>query len=126
MTNYHIQSSHPEHSTWQFSACYDINTEYLGIIKNATMAVEFSTTKFGVCQEANGQFCSINTPFLHLANPPSCVTALYARSMADITSVFIANVESIRCKFANPDITRCLDPYDPTFCPSKHHDADMS
>ena len=50
------------------------------------MAVELSTTQFQVCQEANGQFCSITTPFQPLANPPSCVTALYARSTADITS----------------------------------------
>ena len=50
------------------------------------MAVELSTTQFQVCQEANGQFCSITTPFQPLANPLSCVTALYARSSADITS----------------------------------------
>ena len=29
-----------------FSACYDINTKYLGITKDATMAVELSTTQF--------------------------------------------------------------------------------
>ena len=29
-----------------FSACYDINTKYLGITKDATMAVEHSTTQF--------------------------------------------------------------------------------
>ena len=50
------------------------------------MAVELSTTQFGVCQEANGQFCSITAPFQPLANPPSCIAALYAKSTADITS----------------------------------------
>ena len=50
------------------------------------MAVELSITQFQVCQEANSQFCSITTPFQPLANPPSCVAALYARSSADITS----------------------------------------
>ena len=91
------------------------------------MAVELSTTQFQVCQEANGQFCSITSPFQPLANPPSCIAALYARSTADITpQCFIANMESIRCNFANPDITRCLDPHNPTCSPSKHHDADMS
>ena len=69
-----------------FSACYDINTKYLGITKDATMSVELSTTQFQVCQEVNGQFCSITTPFQPLANPPSCVSALYAMSPADITS----------------------------------------
>ena len=69
-----------------FSAYYDIDTKYLGITKDAVMVVELSTTQFWVCQEANGQFCSITTPFQPLANPPSCIAALYARSTADITS----------------------------------------
>ena len=50
------------------------------------MAVELSTTQFQACQEANSQFCSITTPFQPLANPPSCIAALYARSTVDITS----------------------------------------
>ena len=69
-----------------YSACYDVNTIYLGITKDATMAVELSTTKFQACQEANGQFCSITTPFQPLANPPSCISALYAKGTVDITS----------------------------------------
>ena len=32
-----------------YSAHYDIDTKYLGITKNATMAVELSTTQFQVC-----------------------------------------------------------------------------
>ena len=50
------------------------------------MAVELSTTQFQACQEANGQFCSITTPFQPLANPPSCIAAIYAKSTVDITS----------------------------------------
>ena len=50
------------------------------------MVLELSTTHFGACWKANGQFCSITTPFQPLANPPSCVAALYARCSADITS----------------------------------------
>ena len=50
------------------------------------MAVELSTTQFQACQEANGQFYSITTPFQPLANPPSCKAALYAKSTVDITS----------------------------------------
>ena len=50
------------------------------------MAVELSTTQFQVCQEANSQFCSITTPFQPLANPPSCIAVLYAKSTVDITS----------------------------------------
>ena len=32
-----------------FSACYDINTKYLGITKDKTIAVELSITQFRVC-----------------------------------------------------------------------------
>ena len=69
-----------------YSACYDVDTKYLGITKDATMAVELSTTQFQACQEPNGQFCIITTPFQPLANPPSCIAALYAKSTVDITS----------------------------------------
>ena len=61
-----------------YSAHYDVDTKYLGVTKDATMAVELSTTQFQACQEKNGQFCSITTPFQPLANPPSCIAALYA------------------------------------------------
>ena len=50
------------------------------------MAVELPTNQFRVYRESNGQFCSITTPFQPLANPPSCIAALYAKSTADISS----------------------------------------
>ena len=50
------------------------------------MAVELSTTQFQACQDASGQFGSITTPFQPLANPPSCIAALYTKSKAGITS----------------------------------------
>ena len=50
------------------------------------MAVELSTTQFQACQHANGQFCSISTPFQPLANPPTCIPALYPKSKAGIAS----------------------------------------
>ena len=59
-----------------YSAHYDVDTKYLGVTKDATMAVELFTTQFQACQEANGQLCSITTPFQPLANPPSCIAAL--------------------------------------------------
>ena len=63
-----------------YSAHYEVHTKYFGVTKDATMAVELSTTQFQACQDANGQFCSITTPFQPLANPPSCIAALYAKS----------------------------------------------
>ena len=50
------------------------------------MGVELSTAQFQTCQQANGQFCHISTPFQPLANPPTCIAALYARSKAIIAS----------------------------------------
>ena len=50
------------------------------------MAVELSNTQYQACEDANGQFCSITTPFQPLANPPTCIEALYAKSKMDITS----------------------------------------
>ena len=69
-----------------YSAHYDINTRYFGVTKDATMGVELSTTQFQICQQADGQFCHISTPFQLLANPPMCVVALYTKSKAGITS----------------------------------------
>ena len=69
-----------------YSAHYDINTRYFGVTKDATMGLELSTTQFEVCQQANVQFCHISTPFQPLANPPTCIAALYAKSEASIKS----------------------------------------
>ena len=69
-----------------YSAHYDVNTKYFGVTKDATMAVELSTTQFQACQHANGQVCCIFTPFQPLANPPTCIAALYAKSKAGITT----------------------------------------
>ena len=69
-----------------FAACYDINTKNLRITQDETMAVEISPQQFRICQEANGQFCTISTPFQLLAYPPSCITALYTKNPASISA----------------------------------------
>ena len=69
-----------------YSAHYDVNTKYFGVTKDVTMAVELSITQFQTCQQANGQFCHISTPFQPLANPPTCIAALYAKSKTGIAS----------------------------------------
>ena len=68
-----------------FTALYNVNTQYLGITQDETMAVEISQ-QFRICQEAHKQFCSTPTPFQPLANPPSCTTALYAKNTASISA----------------------------------------
>ena len=50
------------------------------------MGLELSHTQFEVCKHANGQFCHISMPFQPLANPPTCIAALYAKSVASIES----------------------------------------
>ena len=37
-----------------YSACYDINTRYFGVTKDAIMGLELSSTQFEICQQANG------------------------------------------------------------------------
>ena len=67
-----------------FTTNYDISTQYLGITQDETMAMEISPQQFRICQEANGQFCTIPTPFQPFTNPPSGITALHARNRASI------------------------------------------
>ena len=74
-----------------FTACYAISTQYLGITQDETMSVEISPHQFSICQEANAQFCSIPTPFQPLTNPPSCITALYTKNTASISTRLITD-----------------------------------
>ena len=69
-----------------FTAHYDVNTKYLGITQDETMAMEISPQQFRICQEANRQFCTIPTPFEPLANQPSCITALYIKNTVSISA----------------------------------------
>ena len=69
-----------------YSACYDIKTRYFGVTKDATMGLKLSPAQCQTCQQANGQFCHIYTPFQPLANPPTCIAALYTNSKTSITS----------------------------------------
>ena len=54
-----------------FTARYDVSTQYLGVTQDETMAVKISQHQFSICQEANGQFCNIHEPLQPFANPPS-------------------------------------------------------
>ena len=67
-----------------FSAHYDIQNKYLGIMHDEISAVKISEDKFKTCQKANRQFCKLSTPLLPLANPPTCVSALYAKDKDSI------------------------------------------
>ena len=71
------------------------------------MAVELSTTQFQACQDTNGQFCSITTPFQSLANPPSCIAALYVENKADIASKCSLQI----CKASITNLPNQIAPY---------------
>ena len=90
-----------------FTAHYDINTEYLRTTQDETMAVEISPQQFRICQEANGQFFTIPTLFLPLANPPSCITALYVKIQpASWPDVFYksGNLQMLICPHNSPQM----------------------
>ena len=70
----------------KYSACYDMNTRYFGVTKDATIGVELPTTQFQICQQPNGQLSHISTPFQLLANPPMCIAALYTKSKTGIAA----------------------------------------
>ena len=61
------------------SAQYKINHKYIGVKYGDMKAVAITDQHYVVCQHANRQFCRINVPIQPLTNPPSCVTALYAK-----------------------------------------------
>ena len=108
------------------SAHYDINTRYFGVTTDATMGVELSTTQFQICQQANGQFCYISTPFQLLANPPKCIAALYAKSKAGIASKCSLQL----CKTTTTALPTQITPdvwilYYPSYSPSQHGNPDM-
>ena len=65
-----------------FTAWYDISTQYLGVTQDETREVEISQHQFCICQEANGQFGNVYATLQLLAIPPSCITASYARNTA--------------------------------------------
>ena len=81
---YKIFSSDIPHGN--FKAQYGVSTQYLGITQDETMAVEILQHQFSIWQEANGEFCNVYAPLQPLANCPSCITALYAKNTASIST----------------------------------------
>ena len=67
-----------------FSVHYNIHNRYLGIMHDETSTEEISEDQFKTCQKTNGQLCNLNTPLPPIANPPTCVSALYAKEKDSI------------------------------------------
>ena len=128
MTNHNPPDPYSRYSTQELSACYDINTKYFGVTNGATMAVELPTTQIQACQEANGQFCSITTPFQPLANPPSWHSSSICKKQGgyhlQMLSVQIhkASATNLPTQIA-PDVWILTTPVTASI---EHHDIDMS
>ena len=110
-----------------YSASYDVNTKYLGVTEDVTMGVKLSTTEFQTCQQANGQFCYISTPFQLLANPPTCIAALHAknkRGIASKCSLLICKTTATNLPAQiTPDV---LDTHYTSYSSNQHCDINMS
>ena len=68
-------------------------------------AVEILDQQFSICQKANRQFCSINASLQPLANPPSCIAAIYTKNKAWIEkrcSLQIRNANNVSIPTAIP------------------------
>ena len=96
-------SFHPEHPTQKFSACYYINTKYLGITKDENHGSgTFHHPDSSLPSSKWTILGSITTPFEPLANPPSCISDLYVKNLSRYyLMMLIANMENFRCKPTN-------------------------
>ena len=105
-----------------YSACYDIKTRYFGVTKDATMGLELSNTQFKTCKQANGQFCYMPTPFQPLANTPTCIAVLYAKSATSIESnCFLQLCKATTTLPPYTDHSRCMDTHHTTLSSFRNH-----
>ena len=82
-----------------FSACYIINTRYLGITHDKTKAVEIPEDCFRTCQKANRQFCSLTTSLLSLTN--LCISFICQGQSQHQEKMFITDQGSQKYKHTN-------------------------
>ena len=85
------------------SAHYDKDNKYLGISWDETKAVEILEQQFITCQQEIRQFCSINAPLQPLANPPSCIAAIYTKNKAGIEKRCSLQIRNTQCHHASTD-----------------------
>ena len=64
--------------------------------------------QFSTCQQANRQFCNIDAPLQPLANPPSYITAIYAKNKAGIECQFSLQIKNICSAPISTPITSSL------------------
>ena len=109
-----------------YSAHYDINTQYFGVTKDTTMGLELSCTQFEVCKQVNGQFCHHFHTFSTFSKP----TNMHCHSICKKYSqhriqMFPSATQSFNHPSPYTDHIRCLDTHNPYFSPYGHHKFDM-
>ena len=90
------------------STQYKINHRYIEVTYDETKAVAIMDQQYIACQHANGQFCRINAPFQSLTNPPSCITALYAKNDQAIREQCSLSISHAPCTFVPVAVTSNL------------------
>ena len=90
------------------SAQYKINHRYIGVTYGETKAVTFMDQQYIACQHTNGQFCRINAPFQPLTNPPTCITALYAKNNQVVKEQCSLVISHAPCTFIPVAVTSNL------------------
>ena len=83
---------------------------------NGTRTILHTIWKY--CKHANGQFCHISMPFQPLANPPTCIAALYTKSAASIEIKMLSTAtQSYSHSSPYTDNPRCMDTHNSYFSP---------
>ena len=99
-----------------FSAGYDIDTKYLGITSDETMAMALSTSQFKTCQAANGQFCSMSTLSATFGKPTNMYLSLVCHKFCtDLIALFYTDPKTCRSNNAYSSSPQCLDYHHITF-----------
>ena len=108
-----------------YSAHYDVDTKYLGITKDATMAVELSTTQFQSLPRSKQSILQHHHTVSTISKPTILYSSLICKEHCRYyLEMLTTNMKSINYKFTYPDSTRCLDSYHTTCSSSKHLDID--
>ena len=108
-----------------YSARYDINTQYFGVTKDATMGLELSHTQFEACRQANGLL-----PHLYAFSTFGKSTNMHCCSICQECSQHRIKMLSTATQgYSHPspdtDHTRCLDTHNSYFSTYRHHKFDM-
>ena len=91
---------------YQHSMTYMLNILEYFLVKWKQLKYQNSNSPHIKC--ANGQFCKIEAPIQPLTNPPSCITAIYARNNAGIAHIYSLQIRNTHSATVPTPITSNL------------------